>query len=155
MGRVAVVLAVAAALVAAPSVALAHPLDNFTINTSASLVLRADEVVVDYAVDMAEIPTFRERRTIDADGDGSLSSEEMSAYRRGACAGLGGGLHLVVDATPARLRMGTSDLSLPAGQARLRTLRLTCIFRAAVARGATHDLVLRTGTIRTASAGMT
>ena len=42
-----------------PALALAHPLGNFTINTSASLVLRADEVVVDYVVDMAEIPAFQ------------------------------------------------------------------------------------------------
>jgi nickel/cobalt exporter len=127
-------------VLAAPATALAHPLGNFTINTSASLVLRADEVAVEYAVDMAEIPTFQERRTIDADGDGSLSSEETAAYRSDACAGLESGLHLEVDAAPARLAMRSSDLSLPVGQAGLRTLRLTCIFRAAVAPGAEHDL---------------
>jgi nickel/cobalt exporter len=124
-----------------PTTALAHPLGNFTINTSASLVLRTDEVLVDYAVDMAEIPTFQERRTIDADGDGSLSSEETAAYRGDACAGLKDGLRLNVDATPARLVMRSSNLSLPVGQAGLRTLRLTCIFRAAMAPGITHDLM--------------
>ena len=121
--------------------ALAHPLGNFTINTSASLVLRADEVIVDYAVDMAEIPTFQERRAIDADGDGSLSSAETAAYRGHACAGLEGGLHLNVDGTPVRLAMRSSNLSLPVGQAGLRTLRLICTFGAAVARGATHALM--------------
>ena len=121
--------------------ALAHPLGNFTINTAASLVLRANEVIVDYAVDMAEIPTFQERATIDADRDGSLSSEETAAYRSDACAGLRGGLHLDLDATRAHLATRSSDLSLPVGQAGLRTLRLTCIFRAAVAPGATHDVV--------------
>jgi len=125
-----------------PSVALGHPLGNFTINTAASLVLRADQVVVDYAVDMAEIPTFQERRTIDGDGDGSLSSDEEAAYRGGACAELKSGLHLVVDGTPARLTLGSSDLSLPVGQAGLLTLRLTCAFRSAVAPGATHDLTI-------------
>jgi nickel/cobalt exporter len=124
-----------------PAMALAHPLGNFTINTSASLVLRADEVVVEYVVDMAEIPTFQERGTIDADGDGSLSSEESTAYRNAACAELGSGLRLDVDATRARLTMHSSDLSLPVGQAGLRTLRLTCTFRATVAPGPAHDLV--------------
>jgi nickel/cobalt exporter len=128
-------------VLASPATADAHPLGNFTINTAASLVLRADEVVVDYAVDMAEIPTFQERRTIDADGNGSLSPEETVVYRREACGGLAGGLHLNLDGTPARLTTGSSDLSLPVGQAGLRTLRLACIFRAAVAPGsATHDL---------------
>jgi nickel/cobalt exporter len=125
-----------------PAVAVAHPLGNFTINTSASLVLRADQVVVDYAVDMAEIPTFQERRAIDVDGDGSLSSDEMAAYRGDTCAGLARGLHLVVDGTLAHLTMGSSGLVLPIGQAGLRTLRLTCAFRTALAPGATHDVSL-------------
>ena len=124
-----------------PTTALAHPLGNFTINTAASIVLRADEVMVDYAIDMAEIPTFQERGTIDTDGDGSLSSAETAAYRSDACAGLVGGLHVNVDGTPARLTLRSSGISLPAGQAGLRTLRLSCIFRATVAPGATHDLV--------------
>ena len=73
----------------APATALAHPLGNFTINTSASLVLRADEVVVDYAVDMAEIPTFQERaddrrrrrRLAVVDGDRGVPGRRL----RGLC----------------------------------------------------------------------
>ena len=126
---------------AAPASAHAHPLGNFTINTSASLVLREDEVVVDYAVDMAEIPTFQERGKIDADRDGSLSSEESAAYRNAACAELESRFRLDVDAIPARLAVHASDLSLPVGQAGLRTLRLTCTFRATVAPGPAHDVV--------------
>jgi nickel/cobalt transporter (NicO) family protein len=124
-----------------PTMAFAHPLGNFTINTSASLVLREDEVVVDYAVDMAEIPTFQERGKIDADRDGSLSAAETSAYGRDACAGLEGALHLNVDGAPAPLAMGPSNLSLAAGQAGLRTLRLSCVFLTAVTPGPMHDLV--------------
>jgi len=139
-GRIGVACALVIASLWMPATALAHPLGNFTINTSASLVLRADEVVVDYAVDMAEIPTFQERRTIDANGDGSLSSAETAAYRADACAGLEGGLHLNVDGTPVRLAMRSSDLSLPVGQAGLRTLRLICNFGTAAAPGATHAL---------------
>jgi ABC-type nickel/cobalt efflux system permease component RcnA len=126
-----------------PGTVVAHPLGNFTINTSASLVLRNDQVVVDYAVDMAEIPTFQERRTIDADGDGSLSREEAVAYRRQACGELAGGLHLILDGTAAPLTTSSSDLSLAVGQAGLRTLRLTCAFQTAVVRGSTHDLAFQ------------
>jgi nickel/cobalt exporter len=128
-----------------PTMAFAHPLGNFTINTSASLVLREDEVVVDYALDMAEIPTFQERGKIDADRDGSLSAAETDAYGRDACAGLGGALHLNVDGAPAPLAMGPSNLSLPAGQAGLRTLRLSCVFLTAVTPGPMHDLVFEDG----------
>ena len=53
-------------------------------HTSAALVVRTDEMeVVDYAVDMAEIPTLQERR-LDPDGDGAPSAEE-AAYRSAAC----------------------------------------------------------------------
>jgi nickel/cobalt exporter len=126
---------------AAPASAHAHPLGNFTINTSVSLVIREDEVVVDYAVDMAEIPAFQERATIDTDRDGLVSSAETAAYKEDACAALEGGLRLIVDGAPARLTVRSSDLSLPAGQAGLRTLRLSCILGTAVPRRATHDLV--------------
>ena len=83
---------------------------------------------------------FQERRAIDADGDGSLSSTETAAYRGEACERLERGLHLVVDGTAAPLTSSSSDLSLPVGQAGLRTLRLTCAFRASVAPRPTHDL---------------
>ena len=124
-----------------PALALAHPLGNFTINTSASLVLRADEVVVDYVVDMAEIPAFQERGTIDADGDGALSSDEKAGYREDTCEGLRAGLRLDIDGAPARLVTRSSEFSLPEGQAGLPTLRLTCVFRSNVAASDAHHLV--------------
>ena len=139
--RLLVVSLLVLGVLAAPATARSHPLNNFTINTSASLVLRADEVLVDYVVDMAEIPAFQERGTIDADGDGALSSEEDAGYRKDACEQLRAGLRLDVDGTPARLVMRSSGLSLPEGQAGLPTLRLTCVFRTNVAAGTAHQLV--------------
>lgn len=143
-GRSRIVVGCAFVLVClwAPTMALAHPLGNFTINTSASLVLRTDEVLLDYVVDMAEIPAFQERQKIDVDGDGSLSSEETAGYRRDACGELEGGLRFRVDGRPASLASRSSALSLPAGEAGLQTLRLSCLFRVALASGSTHDLSL-------------
>jgi nickel/cobalt exporter len=138
--RVLVGAIVVLGVLAAPALALAHPLGNFTINTSASLVLRTDEILVDYAVDMAEIPTFQERETVDADGDGAMSREERAAYLSGSCDRLRTGLRLEVDGATAALRIRSSDLALPVGQAGLRTLRLTCMFEAVVTSRATHEL---------------
>jgi nickel/cobalt exporter len=135
------VLAGVIASIAVPGAALAHPLGNFTINTSAALTVRPHEVVVDYVVDMAEIPAFRERRRIDADGDGALAAAESDAYRGVACGELQTGLGLQVDGGRAPLTLRSSDLSLPAGQAGLPTLRLTCSFRATLAPHTVHDLV--------------
>lgn len=58
MKRLLASLAALAAL-ALPAVALAHPLGNFTINHSSSLVVSGDRVYVHYVLDMAEIPTLQ------------------------------------------------------------------------------------------------
>src|SRR5437867_2634884 len=60
-----VLLGVALAL--APAAADAHPLGNFTINHYLGVVVRPDAVILDYVIDMAEIPTFQERAVIEAD----------------------------------------------------------------------------------------
>lgn len=130
------------AVLAVPATAQAHPLGNFTINTSAALVVRPDDVLVDYVVDMAEIPALQERGTIDVDADGSLSPDETAGYRSVACEALGSGLHLQLDGKSVRLGVRSSDLSLPTGQAGLQTLRLICLFRASLMAGETHHLTL-------------
>ena len=138
--RVLVVASVVFGVLAAPVAALAHPLGNFTINTAAGLVVRVDEVVVDHAVDMAEIPTLQEEGRLDPDGDGSRSAEELEAYRAAACEDLRTGLQLQVDGTVAPLTLRSSNLSMPAGEAGLSTLRLRCVFGAAIDPAPVHDL---------------
>jgi ABC-type nickel/cobalt efflux system permease component RcnA len=124
-----------------PALALSHPLGNFTINTSAALVVRPDEVVVDYAVDMAEIPTVQEEGRLDPNGDGSRSGEELETYRTATCGDLRTRLQLRIDGTVAPLTLRSSELSLPVGQAGLSTLRLRCVFDAAIDPAPVHDLV--------------
>ena len=140
-GRVLVVALLVLGVLSVPVLAQAHPLGNFTINTSAALVVRTDEVVVDYAVDMAEIPTLQEQRRLDPDGDGAPSAEEEAAYRSAACEDLRTGLRLRVDGAAAPLTVRSSSLSMPAGQAGLSTLRLRCLFATAIRSGPDHDLV--------------
>src|SRR5688500_9973412 len=111
--RVLVVAIVVLGVLAAPALALAHALGNFTINTSAGIVLRVDEIVLDFAVDMAEIPTLHEKGRLDPDGDGSRSTQELVAYRTAACEGLRKGLRLRIDGTVAPLTVRSSELSLP------------------------------------------
>ncbi len=137
--RVLVISSLVLGVLTVPVLAHAHPLGNFTINTSAALVVRADEVVVDYAVDMAEIPTLQEQRRLDPDGDGTPSAEE-TAYRKAICADLRTGLWLRVDGAVAPLTLRSSELSLSAGQAGLSTLRLRCVFETAIDPAAVHDL---------------
>jgi ABC-type nickel/cobalt efflux system permease component RcnA len=123
-----------------PAPAIAHPLGNFTINTSAALVLLENEVLVDFTLDMAEIPTLQEEGRLDRDGDGSGSAEELDSYRTAACENLRTGLRLRIDGNVAPLTRRSSELSLPVGQAGLSTLRLRCVFATAIEPAPVHDL---------------
>ena len=61
--RVAVLVVLVALLLAAGAArAAAHPLGNFTVNTYSGLRVGPDRLVVDYVVDMAEIPPSRPAR---------------------------------------------------------------------------------------------
>ena len=50
---------VMAALLAAPGLASAHPLGNFTINRYAGIEVAGSDIYVRYALDVAEIPTYQ------------------------------------------------------------------------------------------------
>ncbi|MEA2558344.1 MAG: nickel/cobalt transporter (NicO) family protein, partial [Actinomycetota bacterium] len=76
MRRPLVLVAAVVAVLAMPTVALAHPLGNYTINTGAGLHFQLGQVRVEYVVDMAEIPVAQLTPTIDADHDGVMSLTE-------------------------------------------------------------------------------
>jgi nickel/cobalt transporter (NicO) family protein len=135
--------AMVAALLSIGGPAFAHPLGNFTINTAARVVVRPDEVLVDYVVDMAEIPAFRERQTIDRDGDGVVSSSESAAYRAASCGRLADGVRTEIDGRTTPLAPGRSTLAFRPGQAGLRTLRLVCHLSARLVEASTHLVVVR------------
>jgi nickel/cobalt transporter (NicO) family protein len=105
----------------------AHPLGNFTINHYSGVIVAADGIKVDHVIDMAEIPSFQERRgVIDADGDGTIGADEASRYAEGACARQATILSLSVDGRRSTLRSVSADVAFPPGANGLVTLRLTC-----------------------------
>jgi nickel/cobalt exporter len=123
--RVAPVILVAAIL-ALPAVAQAHPLGNFTTNTYAGLRIAGHRLIIDYVLDLAEIPAFQARQQIDRDADGELSEEERAAYRHRTCSGLADGLLVQLTERPLSLGIESGSLSFPPGQGGLSTLRLEC-----------------------------
>lgn len=109
--------------------AQAHPLGNFTINTSAAMRIAPDEVLIDYLIDEAEIPTVQARSAIDSDGDDDLSTEEQSRYADTMCRSAASNLQLVVDGRAVPLDVSESDVTFPKGQAGLDTMRIDCRLR--------------------------
>lgn len=135
MSRVRRSLAAAAAagiaLLSIGGVATAHPLGNFTINHYDGIRVGVDAVVIDHVVDMAEIPTFRERAAMDTDSDGAVGADETAAYLAKACdAGLAR-LDLRAGGTTLPLSITHLGLTFPMGQGALTT-RVVCVYRAAL-----------------------
>jgi nickel/cobalt exporter len=112
-----------------PSVAAAHPLGNFTINRYAGLLVSPETLLIDYVLDMAEIPALQERGAIEPDP-------------RAACATLARAVRVRIDGREGALRVDAATLTFPPGQAGLDTLRLECAFSAALTldADARHEL---------------
>jgi nickel/cobalt exporter len=124
-----------------PARAEAHPLGKFTVNQYSRLEVGRDTVRVRYIVDMAEIPTFQERQTMDGDGDGQVSEAESAAYLAQQSPTLIAGLRLAVNDAPAALRVADQRLIFPEGQGGLLTLRMEFDLTAATA-AATRPIVI-------------
>jgi nickel/cobalt transporter (NicO) family protein len=99
---------------AAPSTAAAHPLGNFTVNRLAAVDLAGDRVYVRYVLDMAEIPTYQERKRFERPGyAGTLARK----------------LDLRLDGRRAQLDVVTSRFGLRPGAGGLDTLRFEAVFQ--------------------------
>jgi nickel/cobalt exporter len=137
IARRAAVLAVLAAVlvVAGATGAAAHPLGNFTVNTSSGLRVGPERLAVDYLVDMAEIPAFQARQAIDTDHDDRVATPEAAAWRTRECPRLAAGLHTTLDGRPVPLTVTGSTLTFPEGVGGLQTLRLECALTAPLPAG--------------------
>ena len=113
-------LVVAAVVLLPASPASAHPLGNFTTNVYAGVVVRPDAVVVDYVVDLAEIPALQSEPDRSRVGAGWGSQQ---------CAALADGVDVRVGGQRVALEGRARSLTMPPGQAGLSTLRLECRLR--------------------------
>jgi len=114
----------------APRQAAAHPLGNFTVNRYTRIELYRDAVDLHYVLDFAEIPTFQLLDTIDRDGNGNASPEELAAYRAELETTLPANFELTVDGQPVPVRPLSSAAELRPGQGGLDVLRVALVYRA-------------------------
>jgi nickel/cobalt transporter (NicO) family protein len=145
--RAGVLAAVLLGLLVLPAgAAAAHPLGNFTVNRAGGIRVQPDRVLVDYVVDMAEIPAFQTRQAVDADADGEVGGAEAARWRELQCPRVAAKLSAEVDGRPLRFAVAASRLAFPPGQGGLVTLRLECDLAApAPAAGGSHTLRYRDG----------
>src|SRR5215216_572853 len=115
--------------------AFAHPLGNFTINQYAGLNISREKVLLDYVLDMAEIPAFQEIATFDANGNGVADPSEVAGFHAEKCASLQPDLNLLLNHKAVVLTLTSSFVEFPVGVGGLPTLRLNCTFEAAPPSG--------------------
>jgi ABC-type nickel/cobalt efflux system permease component RcnA len=114
-----VLLAVALAALALPTLAEAHPLGNFTVNRFSRIEVAGPRVYVRYVLDLAEIPTFQAGKI-----DPQIYARQIA---RGALLTANGRLaHLVPVET---------SLVHPPGAGGLKTTRFEVVLRGPVLRG--------------------
>lgn len=119
------IVAVAVWLVAVPTpTAAAHPLGNFSVNRYSRLTITPQQIELVYVLDMAEIPTFQLRPTMDKDSDGVLSSAENDAFAQAEASIIVDNLVLKLNGRPSLLTRDQITLTFPPGQGGLPTLRL-------------------------------
>ena len=114
-----------AAFLVVPALAGAHPLGNFTINRYAGIEIAGSDIYVRYALDVAEIPTYR------------LGSEIRSPRYPAA---LARDLVLALDGRRVPLRVVEHRAVMRPGAGGLETLRLDVVYRA---RGDGDELEFR------------
>jgi ABC-type nickel/cobalt efflux system permease component RcnA len=110
-----VLLVLAAAALAVPAGAAAHPLGNFTVNRHTEIGLSGGRVYVHYALDLAEIPTFQLGDRV-----------RRPAFAREAARSL----ELSLDGRRAPLRVLERRVAMRPGAGGLGTLRLDVVYAA-------------------------
>jgi ABC-type nickel/cobalt efflux system permease component RcnA len=106
-----VLLAVAAASLALPALASAHPLGNFTVNRFSRIEVSGPRLYIRYVLDLAEIPTFQ------------AGHIDRHAY----ASRIARNAELVVGGRPATLVPVRTALAHPRGAGGLHTTRLEVI----------------------------
>ncbi|MGI8549991.1 MAG: nickel/cobalt transporter [Dehalococcoidia bacterium] len=109
----------------ATGVASAHPLGNFTINRYSRVEVASRQVHVLYVIDMAEIPAFQEKQSMDPKATGSIGEGARNAYLAAKIPQLLANLHLNLNDATIPLTAESPSLSFPPGQGGLTTLRLS------------------------------
>jgi ABC-type nickel/cobalt efflux system permease component RcnA len=115
-------------LLVIPAAARSHPLGNFTINRQAALTIEPQSVVVQYVIDMAELPAFKEMRLVDRNGDGRIEPAERDLYLAAMSETLAHGLEINADGVRVPLTAGPRSLELAPGAGGLPTLRIDVTF---------------------------
>jgi ABC-type nickel/cobalt efflux system permease component RcnA len=105
----------------------AHPLGQLSINHFARIACGLDRVALRYVVDLAELPTYQESQTIDADQSGVVTKAELAAYLDRVAPVYVANLDLRAGAEPVPLQLTGKTIELLAGSGGTATMGLATL----------------------------
>ena len=108
--------------------AFAHPMGNFSVNHYSRITLERDGIVIQYLVDLAEIPAYQELQQ----GNITATPNDPAVTRFIAARGaeLGRGLILEVNGQQIPLRLISSGVVFPPGAGGLPTMKMGFVYEA-------------------------
>jgi nickel/cobalt exporter len=113
------------AMVVLPVQVAAHPAGFTSVNRYVGLQCDANGVIhIAYLLDFAEMPSYAELDSLDADHDGTLTPAEQRAYLDRRLTPLLGGWTVIVNGERATLRLTGSNLEVREGERGMSTLRV-------------------------------
>lgn len=101
-----------------------------SINRYAGVRLHADHLELDYLLDYAELPAWREIETLDTDHDERVTPAERDRYLDQVATQVLASLTLVIDGVAVTPTVAARSLDAPPGQNGLSTLRIALELRA-------------------------
>jgi nickel/cobalt exporter len=116
--------------------ALGDPFRPCTVNRYSELVLAPGRIQLTYVLDMAEIPTFEELPSIDANHDGVAGDAEKQAWADRKAPEVIKKVRLAVDGVPVTLSHLSDSMVFRPGQAGLPILYFTALFAGPLASSA-------------------
>src|SRR6266480_1557772 len=104
------------AWLALESIAMAHPMGNFSVSHYTHINIGTGGVDLLYIIDMAEVPTFQERPEIDLNNNGQFEPNEKQQYLSKKAEGLTQGLALNINGIALKFEKVSEQLDiLPGG----------------------------------------
>ncbi len=128
--RVRAPVALMLALLLRAAVGEAHPLGMASVNRYLGVKAHAQELELDYLLDLAEIPAWAEIERLDGDHDGRVTPAEREAWLARFVPDATRELRVTVNDRPAPLRVVFRGVDAPPGQNGLSTLRVAVELRA-------------------------
>lgn len=141
-GALLALVALVGLLAGAVAQASAHPLGNFTVNSYLRVEASGGQLYLRQVVDMAEIPTFRERSTVQSDGG-------LQPYASARAAERAREIDLTVDGRGATVVPISQSASFRPGAGGLQVLRYAAWYRATgvpAEAGSAHRLSVKVTT---------